>query len=153
MQIELNVAELYEKRTREQSTASEEMQTVRGWKVSARQCELITLGDRAAVDKFFEDNLARLKRSAANYIYSPAAYEPWRRMLEVNDLINQVYVDMRRGFLVMDMNYISALVFHSFKYAAVGGFGDELGAYEYKPKKPQYLPYAGCEIVKAAAVV
>lgn len=135
MQVELNVAGAYEKRTREQSTANEEVVTVRGWKVSARQCELITLGDRAAVDKFFEDNLARLKRAAASYIYSPAAFEPWRRLLEIDDLVNQVYVDMRRGFLVMDMNYISALVFRSFKFAAVGGFGDELGAYEYKPRK------------------
>lgn len=135
MQVELNVAKVYEKRTREKSTANEEVLTVRGWKVSARQCELITLGDRAAVDKFFEDNLARLKRAAASYIYSPTAFEPWRRLLEIDDLVNQVYVDMRRGFLVMDMNYISALVFRSFKFAAVGGFGDELGAYEYKPRK------------------
>ncbi len=152
MQVELNVAEVYEKRTREKSAASEEVLTVRGWKVSARQCELITLGDRAAVDRFFEDNLARLKRAAGNFKYSPAAYDPCRYLLEIDDLINQVYVDMRRGFLVMDMNYISALVFRSFKFAAVGGFGDELGAYEFKPKKPPVLPYAGCEIVKAAVV-
>ena len=136
MQVELNLSEAWEKRTREQSTASEEVQTVRGWKVSSRQCELITIGDRAAVDKFFEDNLARLKRAANCYKYNPLhMHEPCRRLLEVDDFINQVYVDMRRGFLVMDINYISTLVYHSFRYAAVGGFGDDMGAYECKKRK------------------
>ena len=136
MQVELNVAELCEKRTREQSTASEEVQTVRGWKVSARQCELITLGDRAAVDKFFADNLARLTVCARKFISNRVLFrEPFAYLLDIDELVNQVYIDMRRGFLVMDMNYISALVSRSFRYAAVGGFGDELGAYEYKSRK------------------
>lgn len=148
MQVELNVAKLYENCTRTESTASEEEVNVRGWKVSARQCELITLGDRAAVDKFFEDNLARLKRAAIKFRYSPEIYDPCLYLLELDDLINQVYVDMRRGFLVMDMKYISALIFRSFRYATVGGFGDELGAYEYKPKAAPAMPYADCEKVK-----
>lgn len=136
MQVELNVAKAWEEHTRTESTASEEVQTVKGWKISARQCELITLGDRAAVDKFFADNLARLKSCAVGFICrSKLLREPFYNFLEVDDLINQVYVDMRRGFLVMNVNYISALVSHSFRYAAVGGFGDECGAYTYKPRK------------------
>lgn len=136
MQVELNVAEVYEKRTRTESTASDEVQTVKGWKVSARQCELITLGDRAAVDKFFADNLARLTVCARKYLQMQRFYNNGAvALLEVDDLINQVYVDMRRGFLVMDMQCIGALAYRSFRFAGVGGFGDELGAYTYKPRK------------------
>lgn len=138
MQVVLNVAEEYENQVRDSRTycsASEEMQSVNGWEVSARQCELITLGDRSAVDKFFEDNLKRLKICACAFLQSKQTYgESAYAFLEIDDLINQVYVDMRQGFLVMDMQNISALLYFSFKFAGVGGFGDELGAYEYKQK-------------------
>ncbi|MGN0812782.1 MAG: hypothetical protein ACI4MQ_04640 [Candidatus Coproplasma sp.] len=136
MQVELNVAEVYEKHAREHSTASEEVQTVKGWKISARQCELITLGDRNAVNKFFEDNLKRLKICAWAFLRSRRLFTNSNfAFVEVDELINQVYVDMRRGFLVMDMQHISALAYRSFRFAGVGGFGDELGAYTYKPRK------------------
>lgn len=136
MKVELNVADLHEKRTREHSTASDEAQTVKGWKISERQCELITLGDRAAVDKFFEDNLARLTACVRKYLHIQRLYNNGAvALLEVDDLINQVYVDMRCGYLVMDMQCVGALAWRSFRFAGVGGFGDELGAYTYKPRK------------------
>lgn len=136
MQVELNVAEVYEKHAREHSTASEEVQTIKGWKISARQCELITLGDRSAVDKFFSDNFKRLITCARAYLRRKILFNDTTvYFLDVDELVNQVYVDMRQCFLVMDMQHISAIVFHSFRFACVGGFGDELGAYTYKPRK------------------
>lgn len=134
MQVKLNVSEVYEKHTREHSTASEKVQTVNGWKISEKQCELITLGDRSAVDAFFKENFDRLKICARAFVNS--MYTGYNGgLVEVGDLINQVYVDMRRGFLVMDVQHVSNIVYHSFRYASVGGFGDELGAYVYKPVK------------------
>lgn len=136
MNVTLNLSAEWEKHTRGNSTASTEPQTVKGWKVSARQCELITLGDRAAVDKFFEENLQRLTACARKYLRRGYIFKQRSvELLELDNLINQVYVDMRRGFLVVNMQHISEALFHSFRFAGVGGFGDDLGAYEYKPRK------------------
>lgn len=136
MNVTLNLSEIYEKHQRENSTANTTPQTVNGWKVSARQCELITYGDRAAVDLFFEDNLQRLTACARAYLRRATIFKQRSvELLELEDLINQVYIDMRRGFLVINMQHISKAVFHSFLFAAVGGFGDDLGAYKYKPQR------------------
>ncbi len=118
-----------------------EPQNLDGWILSPKQCALITLGDREAVDKFFEQNerrLLRLIRSFRrrhNYL-TGYNYEPF---LSDEDCYNQAYLDMRRGFLYFEMNprIISRLLCHSFTYAPVGGFGDEDGRYRYRPRNTQ----------------
>lgn len=115
---------------------SDEPQTVWGWTASPRQITLIRAGDRAAVDKFFKDNYKRLKACA--YKYLQGGFTLWGRervLLDVDDLINQVYVDMRCGYLLVELEHMGKYVYHSFQYALVGGFGDEKGAYTYHPRK------------------
>ena len=117
---------------------SDEPQTVKGWTASPRQIMLMRTGDREAVDKFFADNYKRLRGCAYTYINRGDFLGAWGRerlLLDVDELINQVYVDMRCGYLQIEFEHMSKYIFHSFNYAAVGGFGDEKGAYTYHPRK------------------
>lgn len=120
------------------SGESDEMQELDGWKISPMQCALISRGDREAVDKFFEQNEERLRRSIfcflrANRYLPDFLHASW---LSLEDCYNQAYLDMRQGYLFFEMKprYISKLLWHSFRYAPVGGFGDEDGQYRYRPR-------------------
>lgn len=113
---------------------SDEPQTVKGWTASPRQILLMRIGDRAAVDKFFNDNYLLLQRAAYCYYYKKSDKRQ-RELLDINDLINQVYIDMRSGYLLVELEYMWKYIFHSFYYALVGGFGNEKGAYTYRPRK------------------
>lgn len=110
-----------------------------GFKITAEQCSGINRGERAAVDKFFEDNAVRLKRLAKEFLRRNGV--PLRRdrknncwlpaILEIDDCLNQLYIDMRQGYLIFALvpKIIARVICHSFRYAGVGGFGDEDGAY------------------------
>lgn len=110
-----------------------------GFKITAEQCNAINAGEREAIDKFFKDNDKRLKRLAAKYLRNMGLSLYWDKkfncynptVVEIDDCINQLYLDMRRGFLVFALvpRAIARVICHSFRYAGVGGFGDEDGAY------------------------
>lgn len=110
-----------------------------GFKITAEQCSRINRGERAAVDKFFEDNATRLKRLAKAFLLRTGMPLRWDNamncwqpaILEIGDCLNQLYIDMRQGYLVFALvpKIIARVICHSFRYAGVGGFGPEDGAY------------------------
>lgn len=103
------------------------------WHTTPEQIARINAGDRAALDKFYfdEDNYMRIIYCAHSfmrkngYVKAVANYE---------DLIQQVYCDLRTGLLKLRPydGAISGAIFHSFRYAAVGGFEE---IYIYKAKE------------------
>ena len=113
-----------------------EAKIVNGWYVSERQCELIGEGNRSACWKFLIDNLKRLRLSAKSYFkHGLMNHLPFLSLLDEDELVNQFYLDMLRGFIHLNIDHISAFVYCSFKYAGCGGFGDDLGAVEFKRGK------------------
>lgn len=116
-----------------------------GFKITAEQCRAINAGEREAVDKFFMENERRLHLLAKCFlrrcgmpIYWDKKLNCWQpTIVEISDCINQLYVDMRRGFLVFALvpHILPRIICHSFRYAGVGGFGDEDGVYIHKDFK------------------
>ncbi len=107
------------------------------WYVSPAQLELMSNGDREATDAFFADNKKHLI-SLANAVLRKLGYHyiPKKTLfLEVNDLINQVYVDIRYGKILFDYtrNSITRALCRCMRYAGVGGAPDDL-VYHYRPK-------------------
>ena len=115
----------------------EDITEVDGFKITAEQCNAMNNGDREAIDKFFAENGRRLMYIARYVLrhdgiiiqldkkynrYMPA-------LVEIEECINQFYIDLRRGFHVLTMvsKHISRAASYSFKYVGVGGFGDEDG--------------------------
>lgn len=96
--------------------------------VTPEQITRINAGDRAAVDKFYFDNLQRLTYSAYRFMRNNAYL---KTIVSHEDLLQQVYFDLRAGiirFRPFD-TAINGAVFTSFRYAAVGGL-DELYIYQ-----------------------
>lgn len=116
---------------------------------------------RAAFDRFFHENferLYRLARTALRYMFHneqntyqkthtaygkgdgdkrifcalPATTE--RNCVEESDLLNSLYADYLGGYIVLKLEprYIAGVIFHSFRYAVVGGLE---GVAEYKPRR------------------
>lgn len=100
------------------------------WKTTPEQVARINAGDRAALDAFYFDNLQRLTFSALRYMRNNAYVQA---VVSYEDLIQQVYVDLRAGILKLRPfdKAICKAVFTSFRFAAVGGL-DELYIYEDK---------------------
>ncbi len=101
------------------------------WNTTPEQIARINAGEREALDEFYFTNFHRLRCSAWRfvrnnpYIKAVASYE---------DLLQQVYFDLRTGvakFRPFDAAICNA-IFHSFRYASVGGFE---GIYIYKAKE------------------
>ena len=105
------------------------------WNVTPEQIARINMGDREALDEFYfeSENFLRLKFSAHKYMrnnayaHVTASYE---------DLIQQVYLDLRLGLLKFRPfdHAISCAIFHSFRYAPVGGI-DEVYVFKTKEEK------------------
>ena len=154
MQVELNVAETYAatraaELSRERlrvlqkaeriNAQSEDSGELDGFKITAAQCSAINAGDREAVDKFFAENAKRLKLLARTFLYRLGIRSKWDSLrhkrfipyIEVEDCLNQLYVDMRRGFVVFALvpHMLPRVICHSFRYCEVGGFGEEDGVY------------------------
>ena len=120
-----------------------------GFKVTAEQVRAINAGEREAIDKFFAENDQRLKRLAKVFLRRSGVPLLWDKksndwrpaIVEINDCLNQLYVDMRRGFLLFALvpTMFARVICHSFRYAGVGGFGDEDGAYIYGVLKCQSI--------------
>lgn len=98
------------------------------WHTTAEEIARINAGEREAIDHFYFNNLQRLTFSAYRYMRN----NPYvKTIVSYEDLLNQVYLELRTGLLKLrpyDAG-ISSAVFHSFRYAAVGGI-DEI-----------YIPY------------
>lgn len=115
----------------------EDITEVDGFKITAEQCNAMNNGDREAIDKFFAENERRLIRLARYVLRHDGISILWDRVfnrwqpavVEVGDCLNQFYVDLRCGFhvLTVESRRISRAASYSFKYAGVGGFGDEDG--------------------------
>ena len=103
------------------------------WLVTPEQVARINAGEREALDKFYFDNLQRLTFSAYRFMRNNAFI---KAVASYEDLLQQVYFDLRTGVLKLRPydRAICAAVYHSFRYAAVGGF-EELYIYEDKRKK------------------
>lgn len=101
------------------------------WIITPEQVARINAGEREALDKFYFDNLQRLTFSAYRFMRNNAFI---KAVASYEDLLQQVYFDLRTGVLKLRPydKAICAAVYHSFKYAAVGGF-EEL--YIYKAKE------------------
>lgn len=139
MQTQQKLVEQALARAEELNAPREDSGEIDGYKITAEQCRAINFGERWAVDKFFEENNLRLRRLARKFLQNVGVPIFWDNklncwqpaVLEVGDCLNQLYVDMRRGFLVFALvpKIISRVICHSFRYAGVGGFGDEDGVY------------------------
>lgn len=101
------------------------------WNVTPEQVARINAGEREALDKFYFDNLQRLTYSAYRFMRNNAYV---KAVASYEDLLQQVYFDLRTGAVKLRPfdRAISSAVFHSFRYAPVGGH-DEV--YIYKAKE------------------
>lgn len=102
------------------------------WHTTPEQIARINAGDRAALDEFYFENLTRLRFSAYRYMRNN---EFVKAVASYEDLLQQVYFDLRTGVVKLRPfdAAISGAVFHSFKYAPVGGF-DEIYIYKVKER-------------------
>lgn len=93
------------------------------WKVTPEEIAEINAGNAEIIDKFYMANIERVRYSAYrfmrnnNYVKAVASYE---------DLMQQFYIDLRTGAVKLRPFDIAIgyAVFHSFRYAPVGGFDE-----------------------------
>ena len=107
-----------------------------GYDITPEQVQAINEGDKFAIDMFFCINDQRIRRLAYYFIKKMGltVAKQFKPMITVDDLVNQAYLDTRRGFLHFEYKtkIISRLLCHSFYYEPVGGFGEEDGEYKVK---------------------
>lgn len=103
------------------------------WRTTPEQIARINAGEREAIDEFFfeKENARRIRCCVWSFFRRSSMF---RSIVSDEDLINQFYVDLRTGLLKLRPydKAISGALYHSFRYAAVGGI-DEL--YIYKAKE------------------
>lgn len=94
------------------------------WNTTAEEIAQINAGEREALDKFYFNNLRRIMSSAMIYIRNN-----WyvKAVANYEDLMQQVYCDLRLGLIRLRPfdRAISKAIFHSFRYAPVGGLDEE----------------------------
>lgn len=109
------------------------------WQCTPEQLERMNCGEREAVDIFFEENAGHLRAMALRLLYQ---YNVLRRggkgvrgFVELDDLINQAYIDIRtcRVFFEYNGRSISRAIWRSMYYAPVGGAPEDL-VYQYKAR-------------------
>lgn len=93
-----------------------------GWIITDEQAEQISNGDINARNRFYMDNLARLRCSALAFIRLHPA-QSWG----VDDMLSSVYVDMSvwtysAGHAIKSGAIITGLVRLSFRWARFGGY-------------------------------
>lgn len=103
----------------------------RGWKITDEQAEAIRSGDIEARNRFYFDNLDRIRSMAYNYVKKHAFLRGWE-----NDLIQGVYTDLEifqsaYNTPVKDGGQLSLFVYWSFSLTPHGGL---LYLYENNPK-------------------
>lgn len=93
------------------------------YNVTKEQIEKINSGDREAMDDFFFSNQFRIERSAKCFMRNNV----WlQSVISWEDLVNEFYVCLSRSLFLFRCcdRSISRCIFHSFRYAAVGGMED-----------------------------
>lgn len=93
------------------------------WNTTPEQIARINAGERAALDEFYFNNYMRIVYSAHRFMRHNAYV---KAVANYEDLIQQVYCDLRTGLLKLrpyDLA-ISLAIYHSFRYAAVGGMDE-----------------------------
>lgn len=101
------------------------------WRTTPEQIARINAGEREAIDAFYFENLMRLRFSAYRYMRK---IKYAKAIVSYEDLLQQVYFDLRMGAVKLRPfdEAISQSIFHSFRYAPVGGFDK---VYIYKGKE------------------
>ncbi|MBQ8229981.1 MAG: hypothetical protein IJZ32_04740 [Clostridia bacterium] len=125
---------LQEKREKASEKYAHVEQTPEGerltWNATPEQVARINAGEREALDKFYFDNLQRLTYCAYRFMRNNAYV---KAVASYEDLLQQVYFDLRTGAVKLRPydRAISSAVFHSFRFAPVGGY-DEVYIYKVK---------------------
>ena len=97
------------------------------YNVTKEQIEKINSGDRAAMDEFFFSNELRIKRCAWCFMRKRIYL---KAIITWEDLVNEFYLCLSRGLFLFSCSdkSITRCIFHSFRYAAVGGMEDTVYA-------------------------
>ena len=97
-----------------------ESEQLKWWETTREQ---INAGERASIDAFYFRNLWRIKCSAYSYM---RRNEHLKKIIGYEDLINQYYIDLASGLLKFGAwdKSIGKAMYHSFRYAAVGGIDE-----------------------------
>lgn len=100
-----------------------ESEQLKWWETTRGEIEQINAGDRASIDAFYFRNLWRIKCSAYSYMRKN---EHLKKIIGYEDLINQYYIDLAAGLLKFGAwdKSIGKAMWHSFRYAAVGGIDE-----------------------------
>ena len=100
-----------------------ESEQLKWWETTRGEIEQINGGNRAAIDAFYFRNLWRIKCSAYSYM---RRNEHLKKIIGYEDLINQYYIDLASGLLKFGAwdKSIGKAMYHSFRYAAVGGIDE-----------------------------
>lgn len=100
------------------------------WHTTAEEIARINAGEREALDAFYfePDNYRHLQACARSFFRHVPYFRP---IISEEDLMQQLYCDLRTGLLKFRPydRAITCAVFHSFKYAAVGGIDEIYIAY------------------------
>ena len=100
-----------------------ESEQLKWWETTRGEIEQINAGERASIDAFYFRNLWRIKCSAYSYM---RRNEHLKKIIGYEDLINQYYIDLASGLLKFGAwdKSIGKAMYHSFRYAAVGGIDE-----------------------------
>ena len=119
----------------------------RGWKTSAEQCEAIRNGDIQVRNKWYADNLDRIRKMAYNYARKYELYKGFEQ-----DMINGVWVDcdcfkLSEQTAVCSGKTMSWFVITSFSFVKHGGY-----AYCYKHNRKMLSgEYKSAEVISLDA--
>ncbi len=118
----------------------EEGRAATTWYITPEQLERMNDGERQATDDFFNDNHSHLYFLALSILRRMGCLEnsQKKKLLEIDDLINQAYVDIRSGFIVFKYSRLSITksIARSMRFAPVGGV-DPTKEYQYKGRVTQ----------------
>lgn len=125
--IRAQEAEEAERYAKAEETPSGERLT---WRTTSEEIARINAGEREALDAFYfeGENYRRLQAYARSFFRKVPYFRP---IISEEDLMQQLYCDLLTGLLKLRPydRAINSAIFHSFRYAAVGGI-DEI----YIPK-------------------
>lgn len=107
------------------------------WEITPEQLERMSEGEQDAVDTFFAENLNHLYALSYRVLrqYGYRTDIKYKSLVEPDDLINQAYIDIRRGKVIFDYTRrsISRGIWRSMYYAPVGGPPEDY-IYHYKAR-------------------
>lgn len=115
-------AERVRKLSEEEETPSGEELT---WHTTAEEIARINAGEREALDSFYfePENYRHIQNCARSFLRKNPYCSP---IASAEDFAQQLYCDLRTGLLKLRPydRAIKSAVYHSFRYAAVGGIDE-----------------------------